>query len=380
MYEIEEVYPSSPARPRDDRQGVWQELDSPRGQYPTTSACARRRRPRPLITHAHRRRRHPGNEGRGYVLRRCCAARCVRCDCWASRIHASPNSLPVSLERMKQSLPPVGDRFRPASPRLRMPRRMPSGARSPRARRSSTLPSRGPSPKGVASCRRPGVRAPRHPWLPDRPHSRDGPGAGPEVDREGFTRLMQEQRERAKADAKGAKKSGHATTEVWKDLRALGATEGRGGVDLGGDCCRTGRRRRACRGTRARQRGQVILDRTPSTPNPGGQIADDGVISSDGAHLKVVDVQRPIRASSPTRLGSPPARSGSWLARSRRGRRGVAAVGLPGATQALTWSTRPCVPVLGPSALQSGSLQQAGLPSSRFRLEPWAVRCHAQRD
>ena len=48
--------------------------------------------------------------------------------------------------------------------------------------------------------------------------------AGLDVDMDAFNAAMQEQRERAKADAK-AKKSGHATTEVWKELRALGETE-----------------------------------------------------------------------------------------------------------------------------------------------------------
>src|SRR4029079_12022844 len=54
---------------------------------------------------------------------------------------------------------------------------------------------------------------------------------GLEVDREGFTRLMQEQRDRAKADAR-AKKHGHANTEVWKELRAMGSTDWRAYTDL----------------------------------------------------------------------------------------------------------------------------------------------------
>ena len=54
---------------------------------------------------------------------------------------------------------------------------------------------------------------------------------GLEVDREGFTRLMQEQRQRAKADAK-SKRSGHANTEVWRDLRAVGATDFRAYEEL----------------------------------------------------------------------------------------------------------------------------------------------------
>ncbi len=54
---------------------------------------------------------------------------------------------------------------------------------------------------------------------------------GLQVDREGFRRLMTEQRQRAKADAK-AKKSGHAHTEVWRDLRALGETDFRAYAEL----------------------------------------------------------------------------------------------------------------------------------------------------
>lgn len=183
---------------------------------------------------------------------------------------------------------------------------------------------------------------------------------GLEVDREGFTRLMQEQRERAKADAK-AKKSGHANTEVWKDLRALGATDFRAYEELTSEATVVGL---VVDGERVEelepgQRGQVILDRTPFYAESGGQIADDGVISSDGAHLKVVDVQRPIKGliahtvevlTGPIRIGSP------VLAEVDEEWR-LSACQAHSGTHVVHAALRQ---VLGPSALQSGSYNKPG--------------------
>ena len=54
---------------------------------------------------------------------------------------------------------------------------------------------------------------------------------GLNVDETGFRRLMQEQKDRAKADAK-SKKAGALASEVYKDLRAAGPTPFTGYTEL----------------------------------------------------------------------------------------------------------------------------------------------------
>ena len=119
---------------------------------------------------------------------------------------------------------------------------------------------------------------------------------GLKVDRDGFVRLMDEQRQRAKADAK-AKKGGHANTEVWKDLRALGATDWRAYEELTTSGSVVGLVRDGSRVEELEpgQTGQVVLDRTSFYAESGGQIADEGIIVTPAGRLKVVDVQRPVK-------------------------------------------------------------------------------------
>ena len=118
------------------------------------------------------------------------------------------------------------------------------------------------------------------------------------VDEEGFRRLMGEQRDRAKADAK-AKKGQHRDASAYRAVadsigRAVEftgysevVTEGsvRGLVSAGGvvDSAREG------------DEIELVLDRTPFYAEGGGQLADQGVIELDnGARLEVRDVQSPI--------------------------------------------------------------------------------------
>ncbi|SNC59190.1 alanyl-tRNA synthetase [Kytococcus aerolatus] len=119
---------------------------------------------------------------------------------------------------------------------------------------------------------------------------------GLSVDEEGFRTLMTEQRERAKADAR-AKKSGHADTGVWRELREAGATDWRAYTDLETDgrvvgLVRDGQRVEALE---PGQTGQVVLDTTSFYAESGGQIADSGLITFDGGRLEVTDVQRPVK-------------------------------------------------------------------------------------
>ena len=122
---------------------------------------------------------------------------------------------------------------------------------------------------------------------------------GLEVDEVGFRRLMTEQRDRAKADAK-AKKGQHRDASAYRAVAdTLGrpveftgysevVSEGavRGIVSAGGsvDSAREG------------DEVELVLDRTPFYAEGGGQLADQGVIElENGARIEVTDVQSPIR-------------------------------------------------------------------------------------
>ncbi|MGI8522547.1 MAG: alanine--tRNA ligase [Nocardioides sp.] len=121
---------------------------------------------------------------------------------------------------------------------------------------------------------------------------------GLQVDEVEFRRLMAEQRDRAKADAR-AKKGAHRDATAY---RAIADTLGRpveftgyqevvtesavrGLVTAGGvvDAVREG------------DDVEIVLDRTPFYAEGGGQLADQGVIElENGARLAVRDVQAPI--------------------------------------------------------------------------------------
>ena len=120
---------------------------------------------------------------------------------------------------------------------------------------------------------------------------------GLEVDETGFTRLMKEQRDRAKADAR-AKKSGHTDLSEYKKIAdKSGATEFVGYIET-----ETQSRVNAILvdgvGTKSAQAGddvEIILDRTPFYAEGGGQLADGGTITlADGTVVEIDDVQTPV--------------------------------------------------------------------------------------
>ncbi|MEY9943831.1 alanine--tRNA ligase [Kitasatospora sp. GAS1066B] len=117
------------------------------------------------------------------------------------------------------------------------------------------------------------------------------------VDEDGFRRLMQEQRDRAKADAR-AKKLGHADVSAYRAV-----------ADRSGACVFTGYSATEGEATvvgllvdgvpaPAAQEGdevELVLDRTPFYAEGGGQLADHGRIRLDsGAVVEIRDVQQPV--------------------------------------------------------------------------------------
>ncbi|WP_055481931.1 alanine--tRNA ligase [Sphaerimonospora mesophila] len=119
---------------------------------------------------------------------------------------------------------------------------------------------------------------------------------GLQVDEEGFRRLMQEQRDRAKADA-AAKKTGNADISVFTNI-----LEKSGRVDFLGYDHTVAEARvigllvdgLAVPAAGAGTTLEVVLDRTPFYAEGGGQLSDQGVIRTDGAEIEINDVQSPL--------------------------------------------------------------------------------------
>ncbi|MFC9963303.1 alanine--tRNA ligase [Nocardia ignorata] len=117
--------------------------------------------------------------------------------------------------------------------------------------------------------------------------------AGLSVDEAGFRSLMAEQRQRAKDDAQ-ARKHAHADLTVYKELVDRGATEFTGFDELTSEANVLALISGGVR-VPAAQAGadvEVILDRSPMYAESGGQIADRGAITASGLKLRVNDVQK----------------------------------------------------------------------------------------
>ncbi|WP_442945472.1 alanine--tRNA ligase [Nocardioides sp. CCNWLW239] len=121
--------------------------------------------------------------------------------------------------------------------------------------------------------------------------------AGLEVDEAGFRGLMTEQRERAKADAR-AKKGQHADLTVYRGiLDSNGPTDWQAYTTLDTESKPVAllREGKPVDVLGPDQIGEIVLDRTPFYAESGGQSADAGIIEFDGGRLEVVDVQRPVK-------------------------------------------------------------------------------------
>ncbi|MFY8254548.1 MAG: alanine--tRNA ligase, partial [Candidatus Planktophila sp.] len=124
---------------------------------------------------------------------------------------------------------------------------------------------------------------------------------GLEVDEEGFKRLMNEQRDRAKADAK-AKKSGHTDLSEYKKIAdSKGASTFIGYTQIESEATINGilvdglSVQSATSGSEV----EIVLDRTPFYAEGGGQLADGGRITlASGAIIEIDDVQTPVNGLS----------------------------------------------------------------------------------
>jgi alanyl-tRNA synthetase len=124
---------------------------------------------------------------------------------------------------------------------------------------------------------------------------------GLEVDEDGFRRLMKEQKDRAKADAK-AKKSGHTDVSVYKTIAdKSGKSEFVGYAQQSSESKLTGIVVDGV-GVKSAAEGEdveIVLNRTPFYAEGGGQLADGGRITlSNGAVVEIEDVQSPVSGLS----------------------------------------------------------------------------------
>ncbi|GAA5054051.1 alanine--tRNA ligase [Nocardia callitridis] len=117
--------------------------------------------------------------------------------------------------------------------------------------------------------------------------------AGLAVDEDGFRSLMAEQRKRAKDDA-NARKHAHADLTIYKELLDRGATEFTGFDELTSEANVLALIAEGVRVPVATEGHdvEVILDRSPLYAESGGQIADRGTITASGLRLRVNDVQK----------------------------------------------------------------------------------------
>ena len=124
---------------------------------------------------------------------------------------------------------------------------------------------------------------------------------GLEVDEDGFRRLMKEQRNRAQADAK-LKKSGHTDLSEYRKIAdEVGTSEFIGYTHIDSDSTVDGilvdgiSVKSATEGSDV----EIVLNRTPFYAEGGGQLADGGRITlASGAVIEIFDVQSPVKGLS----------------------------------------------------------------------------------
>jgi alanyl-tRNA synthetase len=192
--------------------------------------------------------------------------------------------------------------------------------------------------------------------------------AGLQVDEVGFRELMAEQRRRAKADA-AARKHAHADLSAYRELVDAGPTEFTGFDELTSQARILGifvdgkRVPVVAHSTEGADRVELVLDRTPLYAESGGQVADAGSISGTGAgesaRAAVTDVQKIAKTLWVHRVN---VESGEFV----EGDTVIAAVEpgwRKGATQGHSGTHMVHAAlrqVLGPNAVQAGSLNRPG--------------------
>ncbi len=184
--------------------------------------------------------------------------------------------------------------------------------------------------------------------------------AGLTVDRDGFKALMAEQRDRAKADAR-EKKLGGTDLSVYSAFRAKGETKFTGYEELQTESRIIGliSDGREVNKANSGEIVEVILGETSFYAESGGQDSDAGLIIGDGFELEVLDVQKPIKGliSHKAILRSGSLELGAKATTQVDANWRIGACQAHSGTHVMHAALRE---VLGPNALQSGSYNKPG--------------------
>lgn len=240
----------------------------------------------------------PGNDGRGYVLRRLLrrAVRSVRL--LGVDDVALPRLLPASMNVMKESYPELETDFERISQiayaeEEAFRRTLTTGTQIFDVAVEKAKKAGGDLPGSAAFTLHDTYGFPIDLTLEMASEK------GVKVDEAGFRSLMQEQKDRARADAQ-AKKSGHVDAHVYNEIQAktgehthfLGYTE----TSAEGRVVALLVDGQPVPAVEAPADVDVVLDQTPFWAEQGGQLADHGTISVAGGGLvNVSDVQTPIK-------------------------------------------------------------------------------------
>ena len=183
---------------------------------------------------------------------------------------------------------------------------------------------------------------------------------GLSVDRDEFNRLMTEQKQRAKEDAK-SKKVGAAGLQVYSEFRQKGETQFLGYESLSAEGRVLGliRDGEVTQALREGELGELFIDKTSLYAESGGQAADAGIIRGDGFELEVLDVQKPVKGlfSHKVRVLSGEVTTGTVAETLVDANWRLGACQAHSATHVVHAALRQ---VLGPEALQSGSFNKPG--------------------
>ncbi len=183
--------------------------------------------------------------------------------------------------------------------------------------------------------------------------------SGKSVDRDKFDELMQQQRDRAKQDAKSKRAS--TNLDVYREFRAKGETVFLGYESLSAEAKVLGLiyDGAVVDSLQQGQIGEVILDRTSLYAESGGQIADAGQIVAGKVVLEVLDVQKPVKGlfSHRVRVVSGEINRNQTVETNVYQDWRLGACQAHSATHVVHAALRQ---VLGPNALQSGSYNKPG--------------------
>ncbi|MDG4788261.1 alanine--tRNA ligase [Micromonospora sp. WMMD1102] len=239
----------------------------------------------------------PGNEGRGYVLRRIMrrAIRAMRLLGWQER--ALPELLPVARDCMSPSYPEVAKEF----DRISSYAYAEEDAFLSTLRAGTTiLDTAIAETRSAGGAKLSGDKA-------FQLHDTYGfpidltleiaAEQGLSVDQDGFRRLMADQRSRAKADAQ-ARKTGHVDLSAYRSvLDSDGPVQFTGYTEVSRES--SVRALLGAGGTPVEVAGEgetveLVLDATPFYAEGGGQQPDVGLVTVGAGQVEVLDVQQPI--------------------------------------------------------------------------------------